>query len=667
MNILLYDDLGASPNSVKQAYNTLKALLGHAYDIIKIDRTVLQSEPWETGCAMLVMPGGRDLPYCEALNGEPNRRICQFVKNGGLYLGICAGAYYASQGIEFERGNPRMEIIQPRELGFYPGLSRGTTYPGFIYNSESGARSISVVIEKDTLHNGYPAASDVPDEIKMYYNGGGYFVHPEEHGNVTVLCRFKDPGPLCLDEPKGPAAVVHCKVGRGSALLIATHPEYDASSEDLLLADSANSKKVRDILNDLVLSELKRKQFLRAAFARLGLRVVPFDDNKIPQENKLPNITPLYMSGLSNEWIHGPLSYLLNKSDKHSRLLKDSSDIFHVRELDSPLDDDIHILSMCRVKEGKSPVIEILYPDTSYPVEPICPPSSMTLQFNLVEYYQQLTQKRIAHQENTLQFGNGLLYAEVIDSTQTMMEKNSTFLAGLPTGYLCLASTQIAGRGRGRNSWISQSGALQFSMILRHKVHLRHAPVVFIQYMVALSIVESIRERQGYEDVPLRLKWPNDIYVETSSGEQKKVGGILINSSFASDDFVLVIGCGLNLSNHFPTVSINDIFRNSSLAPLSAEDVLAGIIAKFEVYYGHFCRDGIGSWFLDTYYKRWLHSNTIVTLTTHNDEKVKVIGITKDHGMLYVESLDRPGKFYGLQPDGNSFDMMKGLLVRKIL
>lgn len=267
-----------------------------------------------------------------------------------------------------------------------------------------------------------------------------------------------------------------------------------------------------------------------------------------------------------------------------------------------------------------------------------------------------------------------------------------------------LSSTKHILLGRGRNSWISQSGALQFSMVLRHNVHLRHAPVVFIQYMAALSVVESIRERQGYEDVPLRLKWPNDIYVETSSGEQKKVGGILINSSFASDDFVLVIGmryrynrlapnkltinigCGLNLSNRFPTVSINDVFRDSSLAPLSAEDVLAGIVTKFEVYYDHFCRGGIGSWFLDTYYKRWLHryclfrgltqkesilipsfSNTIVTLTTHNDEKVKVIGITKDHGMLYVESLDRPGKFYGLQPDGNSFDIMKGLLVRKTL
>jgi biotin--protein ligase len=54
-----------------------------------------------------------------------------------------------------------------------------------------------------------------------------------------------------------------------------------------------------------------------------------------------------------------------------------------------------------------------------------------------------------------------------------------------------------------------------------------------------------------------------------------------------------------------------------------------------------------------------------VNLTTHNNERVKIIGITSDYGMLQVESLDRRDKFYGLLPDGNSFDMMKGLLIQK--
>lgn len=115
-------------------------------------------------------------------------------------------------------------------------------------------------------------------------------------------------------------------------------------------------------------------------------------------------------------------------------------------------------------------------------------------------------------------------------------------LAGLPTGLVCLAANQISGRGRGSNSWISHTGALQFSFVVRHSIHYRHASTVFIQYMIALAIVESIREKPGYSSVPLRLKWPNDIYAECKNGDLKKVGGILVNSSFISDEFVMVIG-----------------------------------------------------------------------------------------------------------------------------
>ena len=39
---------------------------------------------------MLVMPGGADLGYCRTLNGAGNRRIEQFVRRGGAYLGFCA-------------------------------------------------------------------------------------------------------------------------------------------------------------------------------------------------------------------------------------------------------------------------------------------------------------------------------------------------------------------------------------------------------------------------------------------------------------------------------------------------------------------------------------------------------------------------------------------------
>jgi biotin--protein ligase len=38
------------------------------------------------------------------------------------------------------------------------------------------------------------------------------------------------------------------------------------------------------------------------------------------------------------------------------------------------------------------------------------------------------------------------------------------------------------------------------------------APVVFIQYLAAIAIVEGIQTyARGYKDLPVKLKWPNDI------------------------------------------------------------------------------------------------------------------------------------------------------------
>ena len=79
------------------------------------------------------MPGGADLPYCTHLNGHGNSLIRGFVESGGSYLGLCAGAYYGCGHVEFELGNPSMEVQGPRELRFFPGTAKGSVYKGFDY------------------------------------------------------------------------------------------------------------------------------------------------------------------------------------------------------------------------------------------------------------------------------------------------------------------------------------------------------------------------------------------------------------------------------------------------------------------------------------------------------------------------------------------------------
>jgi biotin---protein ligase len=174
-------------------------------------------------CALLVFPGGADLGYCSSLNGKGNSRISQFVRQGGAYLGFCAGGYYGSQRCEFEIGDKKMEVIGDRELAFFPGICRGCAFKGFKYSSEAGARAVQLKVGKEYFTAGSP-----PTIFRSYYNGGGVFVDAAKARDrgVEVLASYAEPIDVDGgDNGLGAAAIVYCKVGDGRAVLTGPHPE----------------------------------------------------------------------------------------------------------------------------------------------------------------------------------------------------------------------------------------------------------------------------------------------------------------------------------------------------------------------------------------------------------------------------------------------------------
>ncbi len=356
MNVLIYNGNGTSPNSVKQTYNILKSLLGHAYDVMKVDATTLKNEPWEESCSLLVIPGGRDTPYCEDLKNEANDKIRQYVKQGGNYLGLCAGAYYASREIEFEK-NTAMEITGSRPLGFFPGLCRGTVYPGFVYNSEKGACSASVTYGEET--------------IKIYYNGGGYFVDAEKVGQV--ICRYQD---------TSEAAGVLCRVGQGSALLFGVHPEYD-----IRLVDLSDHPEKEQIMQELTESLPQTRKLLSDSLVKLGLKV------EVDSSSGVPALTPIYLSAVKKELVTAIKAKMLQEANSDF-ILEDSNDQFLITSLETYLENDI-TASLKGLSVDK-PFLKILYPDveTKNEGEPVFPNKSQTPYFNLAKYYGSLLERR---------------------------------------------------------------------------------------------------------------------------------------------------------------------------------------------------------------------------------------------------------------------------------
>jgi biotin---protein ligase len=235
-SIFIYRDEGVCPSSLSATIHSLKEATSCPIKLVK--RETFLENGWEDKAAMVVFPGGRDVPYFEALKGAANLRIRNYVMNGGRYLGICAGAYYGSASICFEPGNA-LEVIASRELAFFPGCANGPALGlgQFVYDSPAGARIVSL-----SLMDKYFSKPDA----KAYYNGGCTFAQAQTFPNVTVLAHY--------DELKESPAIILCQVGKGKALLSGVHPEYRA--RDL---------KDQNLRDQITLAEPQRKEL----FSRL--------------------------------------------------------------------------------------------------------------------------------------------------------------------------------------------------------------------------------------------------------------------------------------------------------------------------------------------------------------------------------------------------------------
>lgn len=207
-HVLVYLDEGVGPHAFRQLFSSLREELSPSLFTVKpVDHHYLIHAEWEEQTALLAIPGGRDVYYHKYLKGRGNQRIASYVSNGGRYLGLCAGGYYGSASIEFEKGG-ELEVCAPRELAFYPGQAVGPAYGLglFSYESEKGARTALLDWEKGKSH--------------VYFNGGCYFEKPEAHyPSIEVLARYRD-------IPGTPAAAVNCSVGKGKAILCGFHPEF---------------------------------------------------------------------------------------------------------------------------------------------------------------------------------------------------------------------------------------------------------------------------------------------------------------------------------------------------------------------------------------------------------------------------------------------------------
>ncbi|XP_059207036.1 biotin--protein ligase isoform X2 [Centropristis striata] len=449
-------------------------------------------------------------------------------------------------------------------------------------------------------------------ELSVLASGKVYIRDSQGGGEVELWGELKGDVPHQRDMVV--VRVTHGGDG-GEAVLCQVHLEIAPDSQNLT-SEGFDELKVSNALRYEVLTEI---------LTSLGVSC---------ELNQTPAPSPVHLLATSQEAKASFLKWLQTRADQNALLTlpKASFKMVSCSELqDSP-----------PLPEGSLALVTNSSESQSWP------------QFSMETYSKNLKSSLLGHT---------LLYAEVVTSTMDLLQGLTLHLPK-DVGLISVAARQNQGRGRGRNAWLSPLGCAMFTLTVQVELSSRLGQrIPFLQHLASLAVVEAVRTLPGYQDIDLRVKWPNDIYYSNLM----KLGGVLVTSTVLGSTFHLLIGCGFNVTNSNPTVCINDLIQqyniqhNCCLQPLSCAQLIARTVSCLEDLISSFQQGGPDA-ILPTYYKRWLHSGTRVHLWSEDGVQAEVVGLDQN-GFLQVHNKEQG--LVSVEPDGNSFDMLKNLVVIK--
>jgi len=136
---------------------------------------------------------------------------------------------------------------------------------------------------------------------------------------------------------------------------------------------------------------------------------------------------------------------------------------------------------------------------------------------------------------------------------------------GAPAGTLIVADAQTSGRGRMGRSWRSDAGAGIWVTLVERPRDAASLDVLSLRIGLALAPVLD-----AFSAAPVRLKWPNDLYVGPG-----KLGGVLVEARWrdAAPEWT-AIGVGVNVR-----APAGDLPAAGLAAGVSRVEVLSRMVA----------------------------------------------------------------------------------------
>ena len=136
---------------------------------------------------------------------------------------------------------------------------------------------------------------------------------------------------------------------------------------------------------------------------------------------------------------------------------------------------------------------------------------------------------------------------------------------GAPHGTLVTASEQTAGRGRQGRRWSAPAdSSLLMTLLLRD-------PSPLLSLIAAVAVCEAV----GGD---ARIKWPNDIVLESADGDLRKLAGILVEGRPQEGWAVLGIGVNVAVELERMPAELRDRAATLGREPAAVEPLLEQLL-----------------------------------------------------------------------------------------
>jgi len=231
---------------------------------------------------------------------------------------------------------------------------------------------------------------------------------------------------------------------------------------------------------------------------------------------------------------------------------------------------------------------------------------------------------------NTLFMGQKLIYVPECHSTNTLLnELNDS--SPLPEGAVVITDNQTAGRGQRGNQWEAEKGKnLTFSLFLKPSF-LAAKDQFQMNMAVSLAVITALKT---YTSAMVKLKWPNDIYIDN-----KKIGGILIENQLkgvALSDSLVGIGLNINQEN-FSSSGASSLY-NFSRVINDLNEVFQKLIGSLEAEYLDL-RAGSSNQLKERYMSSLYRFNELNRFESQGQDFSGSIRDIDENGRLCVETL----------------------------